>query len=75
VTYVLILSIIASDGVVTTQRVTGFADYQSCAEHVLMADYVVWRDSVVVPSQKVGGPDAPLFCDARHIPGAITPVN
>jgi len=38
--YVLILSIITSYDGVTTQRVDGFASYQSCAEHA-----AAWADS------------------------------
>jgi UPF0716 family protein affecting phage T7 exclusion len=38
--YILVLTIITSFGGVSTQRVTGFADYQSCAEHA-----VAWADS------------------------------
>jgi len=37
--YVLILSVITSYGGVTTQRQTGFASYESCAEHA-----VAWAD-------------------------------
>ena len=50
--YVLILTVIHSFGaVVDTQRVTGFASYQDCAEHA-----VAWADS----QRPLNSPDARL---------------
>jgi hypothetical protein len=64
--YVLILSVITSYGGVTTQRQTGFASYESCAEHA-----VAWADPQrpLHPDSHLLGRMTPGLSD--WLPGAI----